>query len=133
MRRYEQIKTPQNFINTHVHTDMEDKLFHKKGLLGHCRLCGESLAKERVTYSSLDHIDLLHQALGIDVRQDQDGLHPPRFCNRCYVALARKASITSLALFEWLAHSEPACRVYVRTSKWNAFTWHYCDTCILGL
>lgn len=91
---------------------MEGQEFHSSELLVHCRVCGDSLVKQRVTYPCIDHQDSLYRAFGINGRVDQPHTHPQRFCNRCLVAMKRMSLTTSLVPFKWEPHStESACRV----------------------
>lgn len=94
---------------------MESQEFHQSELLVHCRVCGDSLVKERVTYQCLAHQDSLYNVFGLDRTADQPHIHPQRFCNRCYVAVKRKRKSlnTSIILFNWEPHCEAACRVRV--------------------
>ena len=92
---------------------MESQEFHQSELLVHCRVCGDSLVKERVTYQCLAHQDSLYNVFGLDRTADQPHIHPQRFCNRCYVAVKRKSLNTSIILFNWEPHCEAACRVRV--------------------
>lgn len=86
---------------------------HAEELTTHCRFCGSSLAKQRVTYSCQDHTESVMKAFGINVRTDQESVHPPRFCHKCFCSLRR--SPAHFHLFKWVPHSEPTCAVRTRT------------------
>ena len=51
---------------------MDSQLIHNKELLDHCRVCGGSLMKQRVTYACSAHSDGLHSAFDIDTLCDMD-------------------------------------------------------------
>lgn len=87
---------------------------HSKELQQHCRVCGCSTIKDRVTYSCSAYHEELFEAFGIDIMADKGTVHPSHFCNRCYPAMKRKSLATSLIPFEWTPHSDSECRV---TSK----------------
>jgi hypothetical protein len=85
---------------------------HYDELKTHCRLCGVSVAKQRVTYSCKDHTESLIKAFGIDTRNDEVSVHPVKFCQKCYCKMRRSASLTP---FQWFQHTHPICPV--RTSR----------------
>lgn len=87
---------------------------HFKELATHCRLCGLSLAKQRVTYSCKDHTESLNRAFGIHVQSDQESVHPPRFCQRCFCSTRRSSA---QQLFKWVPHSKPTCAVRTRIAN----------------
>lgn len=91
-----------------VHTDMDG---HSKELQQHCRVCGCSTVKDRVTYTCSAYHEALFEAFGIDVMADDTNVHPSRFCNRCYPAMKRKRLTTTLVPFEWVPHSDHESRV----------------------
>ncbi len=92
---------------------MGDQDFHSRELLEHCRVCGDSVLKQR-THTCTAHLDQLYRAFRIDVRDDQQHIHPPRFCHRCYSSMTRVSLSTTLNLFQWAPHSDPECRVRQR-------------------
>lgn len=90
---------------------MEGQQQHNEELQTHCRLCGVSVVKQRVTYSCKDHTENLMKA-GIDTGDDEECVHPPKFCHKCYCKMRRLAS---LCPFQWLRHTHPTCAVRTTT------------------
>ncbi len=88
--------------------------FHSSEVLEHCRVCGDSLVKQRVTYPCKAHQGSLLHAFTIDVRADQQDTHPPRFCNRCFAKVKKNSLTSSLAPFEWTPHTDSGCTVRIQ-------------------
>lgn len=101
---------------------MED---HQRHLRSLCRVCAGKLG--RVSYSCTDcateqgsstsHSKLLRLCLGCNIELDDPQIHPPRFCNSCYLSMKRvreskengTVNRTSLKLFEWSMHQVEGC------------------------
>lgn len=115
--RYKQIKTApkinieQNFNNTHSYSNTMESQYHSEELLKHCRVCGGSMVKQRVSYNTIEKADLLYKTHGIDTRGDQPDVHPTRFCIKCHASMLRYTLTTSVISFKWTPHSDPECRV----------------------
>lgn len=66
------------FLNTALYCSMEE---HRRQIERHCRVCGK-----RATTMKKDckeSKELLSEAFGIDILNDRESVHPPKFCNAC--------------------------------------------------
>ena len=85
---------------------------HIQLLPRHCRICANKL--DRVEYSSVKHSTLLEEAFGVSVVEDEPEVHPPNFCNKCYLTAKRvsksiregKYTETNCRPQEWSSHSD---------------------------
>ncbi len=79
-----------------------------------CRLCGENKNRSRESHSCQAYKDDLYNAFEVDVNNDCDEVHPPKFCDSCYARNLRalmdnRPYIHSLTIFEWNEHSQFSC------------------------
>lgn len=90
---------------------------HKQALLNLCRLCGGNLNRSRESYLCHTHKDNIYKAFQIDLDDDSDIIHPPRFCENCNASIARKMKALasnspyscSLTIVSWSNHTELDC------------------------
>ena len=79
-----------------------------------CRICSRKLGK--VSYSTTSAL-MSEFFQGNNTSSDNPAVHPPRFCNSCYLTMrqtmkARKdGSVhrTSLTLHSWIEHQDEGC------------------------
>ena len=94
---------------------------HSRWLQEGCRLCGGRLGRYKVSYDchTTDNKARL-LSIGVLVEQDEDAVHPRRFCHGCYNVCVRMTNARAagkhytpqLTLFHWVAHSdEGTCTV----------------------
>lgn len=63
---------------------------HRENLLHLCRLCGQRYGRnERVTYSTWDYAERLEASMMVNVRLDNEDIHPKKFCNSCYRVMTK--------------------------------------------
>ena len=87
---------------------------HMKRLQTLCRICSRKLGK--VSYSTTSAL-MSEFFQGNHTSSDNPAVHPPRFCNSCYLTMrqtmkARKdGSVhrTSLTLHSWIEHQDEGC------------------------
>lgn len=91
---------------------------HQQQLAKHCRVCGNRLSKAKgratSTYSCSDYRTELMSCFGINVLKDTDTIHPPRFCNPCFLSVRRSTKSAqegvphkhSIVVFEWVSHTD---------------------------
>ena len=91
---------------------------HKDFLSSHCRVCSKSLGNAK--YNCEKYPSVLG-CLGIDISSDDALVHPPFFCNVCYVTAKRISQSsqhrTSIIPVEWVPHSDEGCLVCDVRSK----------------
>ncbi len=87
----------------------EDLTNHRDNLKLLCRICGEKLkkAKEKYesSYSCTEYVDFLANKYQLNVEKDDNSIHPPRFCNKCYLS-----SSNSRSPVFWEIHTEENCK-----------------------
>ena len=137
-------KTMNNFHVTRAAMEQ-----HKCQLDNLCRLCGckpskrrkqAAMAKKRPSYMFMCaefHEELL-SAFHIDTQKDSPEIHPPKFCNKCYVMMKR-ATVASqsqtpytcpLEPYDWSNHTVSTCKVVCKKKKkkknfHNSFFFHH--------
>ena len=62
---------------------------HSNCVMKLCRVCAETISKQRVTHDCKEKADILAKYMNIDVHTDDPAIHPPRFCNKCYCTLSQ--------------------------------------------
>lgn len=117
---------------------------HKCQLDDLCRLCGckpsklrkqATMAKKRPSYMYMCaefHEELL-SAFHIDTTKDSPEIHPPKFCNKCYVMMKRvtvaSQSQTSykclLEPYDWSSHTISTCKVVCNFFKKIHSSFHH--------
>lgn len=104
---------------------------HEKLLGSLCRICTKKIG--RVSYDSKtpstkgSKISLIEDCFECQLT-DNPSIHPPRFCNSCYLTMGRmrKAKIdgriyrTSLTLQTWTEHKDDNCTTCVMVSMRKA-------------
>ena len=109
---------------------------HKKNLQELCRVCTKRLG--RVSYDCrptpaigkgkdkyISYAQLLTDLLHLEVESDDPNIHPPKFCNSCYLAMQRmrksldegKVYRTSLVGHVWSVHSNDVCETCDTVNK----------------
>ena len=74
-------------------------------------------------YQCVAYNQELLSALHIDITKDDPQIHPPMFCNKCYLTMKR---VTTAALsnrpykcglkpYEWYSHTIHTCKVLIFT------------------
>lgn len=87
-----------------------------------CRVCGDILTTQRVTYKCQQKRDLL-LAVNINISEDNTEIHPPTFCNRCYSTLKHikdnRVHASRLKIIQWTNHSShtEACETCTRYNE----------------
>lgn len=96
--------------------------FHSEQLAKHCRICGNRLCKAKsraAVYLCTKFQEDLLAYFEINVRQDMEHIHPPKFCSRCYAAKTTAAKAVAdrvpykhaIIPMEWKPHEEEGCTV----------------------
>lgn len=97
---------------------------HRKSLLSLCRICTKKLG--RVSYDckapaakkrrddNISNAQLITQLFHHDVHTDHPDIHPPKFCNSCYLIMRKMRTTagvyrTSLKLYTWSEHLTENC------------------------
>lgn len=83
---------------------------HQEYLRRHCRVCSKLLGK--VKYECEKYLSLLNH-LGVDSQHDDEQIHPPSFCNVCYMTAKRISRSlqhhTQILPVLWVPHDGAAC------------------------
>ena len=64
-----------------------DPNHHATGLASHCRICGQKFSRRSETINKVrdkQMQDLIQLTYNIDVHKDDEHIHPPLICLRCY-------------------------------------------------
>ena len=71
-----------------------------------CRICGDRLKKAKDKYENTflcdDKKDMIFEAFGVKIREDDLETCPPKFCHKCYKLASREG--TRLAINIWPPH-----------------------------
>ena len=88
-----------------------------------CRVCGEVISNQRVTYDCKEKTENL-TTININAVTDNPTIHPRRFCNKCYRTTKNiqiHGTKTSLKIIQWTKHSDDGncetCNSYNQRSK----------------
>jgi ribosomal protein L32 len=57
--------------------------YHQKAFKKFCRVCGERISKNRVSFSCQKHADNIAQTFGVFCRDDSPDVYPPCVCHGC--------------------------------------------------
>lgn len=94
-----------------------------------CRICGCKLlidhkqAKVKkaypCSYLCTSYTEEILQAFHIDTRHDSSEIHPPKFCNKCYLSMRHVTAAAqkqtpykcSVEPYDWFSHSVERCKV----------------------
>ena len=78
--------------------------YHYKCLDELCRICGNILVTGSYVCKVKDHSELFEKTFHIDVNNDNEDVHPPKCCHKCYAVAttAKKAdSIVTYSAIMW--------------------------------
>ena len=93
--------------------------YHLKELKKFCRVCGERISRNRVSFSCQQLADNIAQTFGVFCRDDCPDVHPPFICHGCFsVTLRSKAAAEEgkqyhhiVKPFSWTGHSPDQCTI----------------------
>jgi hypothetical protein len=86
-------------------------------------------------YMCVEFHEELLLAFHIDTQKDSPEIHPPKFCNKCYVTMKRVIAASRsktpykclLEPYDWCSHTISTCKVVCNTKKFvhNSFLSHH--------
>ena len=93
--------------------------YHQKELKKFCRVCGERISRNRVSFSCQQHADNIAQTFELFCRDDNPDVHPPVICHGCFSIMTRSKKAAeegkqyhhSVKTFSWTSHSPDECTV----------------------
>jgi len=96
--------------------------FHSEQLAKHCRICGNRLCKAKsraAAYLCTKFQEDLLAYFQVDVHQDEEHVHPQKFCSRCYAARSTATKAASKKIpykhaitpIDWKPHQDVGCTV----------------------
>ena len=92
---------------------------HIKGLEKHCRICARALHKYKCKRNCSQYKELLNQAYSINCMDDDEAIHPSKFCPPCFQRAGRIINAkagevfyeSSVTPFPWVSHMEDGCSI----------------------
>lgn len=97
---------------------------HRRCLSSLCRICTRKLGRVSYDCRVSSHIQECFQ---VAVTTDDPAIHPPRYCNTCYLTMqrmikAQKGAVyrTSLTVYTWLEHQDVDCNTCVMVERRRA-------------
>ena len=93
--------------------------YHQNELKRFCRVCGQKISKNRVSFSCQQHADNIAKTFGVLCSDDNPDLHPPFICHGCYSIMSRSKKAMKegkqyhhgVEVFSWSSHSPDQCSV----------------------
>lgn len=86
---------------------------HKEMLKSLCRVCSKKLGRVSYSLKKQSNQYLIEQCFHVDVSNDDERVHPSRFCNSCYSAMKRMVQVdtvhSSLTIHTWMTHQDGTC------------------------
>ena len=103
----------------------EEHIWHTKQLAKHCRVCGQRLQRAKTKtktssiFSCMERKEELQVTFGITVNDDDNMIHPTRFCSSCYLKTKRRSLAIEksqpydpvISVYVWIPHVTVTCKV----------------------
>lgn len=81
--------------------------FHVDQLAKLCRICARVLTG--YSYFVKDHVSKLNDTFQIKCEDDEQYIHPSKFCNTCYLTVqncTKRGCKANVEVFTWTVHNE---------------------------